>query len=251
MTAHREVADDILRNVRVMLRWAMLDGVEVVTSFGGNPKLLQVRKGNDVIFSATVRGREASLPTPRQPPLPHTEDVVARSRFTTQENMSLPAPTGPREPELTIASLGLHEVSVAGSLDEARRRFPDVQWRRVGGGRCGALTIEATAVMLRDAGAKVALFDPSLDPPVIVEVWDLSDEGRELASQLARELGGAVSERKQQHSGTHVESWVELPATGDASKLAWVLSYLIENKVRFWVKPSPRRNPRGGRGGVR
>jgi hypothetical protein len=81
----QEVQGEILRNVRVMLRWAMLDDVEVVTRFGSNPRILQVRKGGEVIFTATVRGREAALPRPRQVPLPGTEDVVARPRFTPEE----------------------------------------------------------------------------------------------------------------------------------------------------------------------
>ena len=249
MKPQREVKEQILRDLRVMLRWAVLDDVEIITRFGSNPRLLQVRKGGEIVFSATVRGREAALPPPRQVPLPGTEDVVARSRFSVDEGTAAPGevPTS----ELTVASLGLHEAQVRGTLDEARSRFPDAQWHRLGGAMCGALVNASTAAALREAGAQVALFDPSLDPPVIVEVWDLSDEGRELASQLARELDGVVSGTKQQHSGTHVESWVELPATGAPRKLAWVLSYLVENKVRFWVKPSTPRKPRGGRGGAR
>ena len=249
VTAQREVADDILRNVRVMLRWAMLDDVEVVTRFGSNPRILQVRKGGEVIFTATVRGREAALPRPRQVPLPGTEDVVARPRFTPEESVAAPSASDTTAP--TIASLGLFEAQVVGSLDDARRTFPDAQWRRLGGERCGALVNRETAAVLREAGATVKPFDPSLDPPVVVEVWDLRDEAKELASQLATELGGTVSAPRSQHSGTHVESWVELPATGDAHKLAWALSYLVENKVRFWVKPATGRAARNAKGGTR
>ncbi len=249
MKPQQEVRGEIMRNVRVMLRWAILDDVEVVTRFGSNPRILQVRKGGEVIFTATVRGREAALPRPRQVPLPGTEDVVARPRFTAEEGAATPSASDATAP--TIASLGLFEAQVAGTLDDARRTFPNAQWRRLGGAMCGALVNRETAAMLREAGARVKPFDPSFDPPVVVEVWDLRDEAKELASQLATELGGTVSAPRSQHSGTHVESWVELPATGDAHKLAWALSYLVENKVRFWVKPATGRAARNAKGGAR
>lgn len=233
----REVKEEVLRGVRVMLRWALLDDVEVVTRFGGSPRMLQVLRGGEVVFTASVKGREAALPDPRQPPLKGTEDVVAKGRFPAA------APS--------LAALDLFEVIAAGPLDETRRRFPGVHWRRLGGSQCGALVPGDSVGALREGGATVRPFDPCLDPPVIVEVWDPSDEARELAAQLAKEFGGVPSAPKQRHSDLIVESWVELPPTGSAEKLAFALSYLVENRVRFWVRPAAtRRAGRAAKGGA-
>lgn len=224
----RSVAREIARRVQRALLRAPLDGVAITETLS-EPRMLTVTRGGVVVMSCTIRGSEAALPTPRQPPLPGTEDAVVR--------LPAPAPVVPGSGEL-------FEAIAFDRVEDLRARHPEPFWRQTGELQSAALVAPEVAERLRADGIAVQPFDPSCDPPVVVEVWDTTEVGAELARQLAEELGGAVG-RVQQEFG---ESYVELPPIADAERLRWAVAYLAEARVRFWVKPSQRRG-RGARGG--
>lgn len=227
-----DVSNEVMGHVRRLLKGVLLDDVEIIIRPGAQPRMMQVVRRGTVVFTVTAHGREAALPAPKQKEL--FEDAPARPRSPTPN-----APPG----ATSVAALGIREVRAKGTLDEVRVQMPALRgviWHRLGGGECGTLVGAEIAEQLVEHGATSELFDPSTDPPVVVEVWDTSPEGLELAAQLAAELGGERSTIKTQQGGLVSVSWVSLPAISDAGRLAWVLSYLLEGATPFWVRPARR-----------